>query len=87
MPYKAENWHTLSHEQYFMKHGFLDICRCAFNISRRLVSMEVIISNLNGNDVLEPSKRKESVAFFFKINQNKVKGPFFLERGPFCYAV
>ena len=29
--YKAENWHALSHEQYFSKHRFLDICRCAFN--------------------------------------------------------
>ena len=31
MPFKAENWHALSHEQYFLKHRFVDICRCAFN--------------------------------------------------------
>ena len=31
MPYNAENWHVLSHEQYFSKHRFLDTCRCAFN--------------------------------------------------------
>ena len=31
MPYKAENWHALSHEQYFSQHRrFLDIYRCAF---------------------------------------------------------
>ena len=29
VPYKAENWHALSHEKYFSKHSFLDICRCA----------------------------------------------------------
>ena len=29
--YKAENWHALSHEQYFSRDRFLDICRCAFN--------------------------------------------------------
>ena len=39
MPSKAQNWHDLSHEQYFLKHRFLDICRCAFNIARALVSM------------------------------------------------
>ena len=27
VPYKAENWHALSHEHYFSKHRFLDICR------------------------------------------------------------
>ena len=31
VPYKAQNWHAWSHEQYFSKHRFLDICRCAFN--------------------------------------------------------
>ena len=30
MPCMAENWHALSHEQYFSRHRFLDICRCAF---------------------------------------------------------
>ena len=30
MPYKAENWNALSHEQYFLEHCFLDICQCAF---------------------------------------------------------
>ena len=29
--YKAETWHPLSQEQYFLKHHFLDICQCAFN--------------------------------------------------------
>ena len=24
--YKAENWHASSHEQYFSKYRFLDIC-------------------------------------------------------------
>ena len=27
----AETWHAWSQEQYFSKHRFLDICRCAFN--------------------------------------------------------
>ena len=36
VPYKAENWHALSHEQYFSKHRFLDICRCAFSIEQEL---------------------------------------------------
>ena len=30
MPYKAENWHGLSHEQCYSTHRFLDICRSAF---------------------------------------------------------
>ena len=34
MPYKAENWHALSHQQYFLRHGFVDICRCALNITQ-----------------------------------------------------
>ena len=33
MPYKAENWHTLTHEQNFLKRFFLDIRPCAFNLS------------------------------------------------------
>ena len=32
VPYEAENWHAWSHEQYFSKHRFSDICRCAFSI-------------------------------------------------------
>ena len=28
MPYKAENWHALSHEQYLLEHCFLDTCQC-----------------------------------------------------------
>ena len=34
MPYKAENWHALSHQQYFLRHGFVDIGRCALNITQ-----------------------------------------------------
>ena len=30
MTYKAENWHVLSNEQYFLKHRLLDIWRCGF---------------------------------------------------------
>ena len=29
--YKAENWHASSHEQYFSKYRFLDICWCVSN--------------------------------------------------------
>ena len=35
MPYKAENWHAPSHEQYFSEHRFLDICQYAFNFSAK----------------------------------------------------
>ena len=35
MLYKAENWHVLSQGQYFSKHHFLDVCRCALNIKKR----------------------------------------------------
>ena len=33
-----ENWHALLHEQYFWKHRFLAICRCAFKCSGRTYS-------------------------------------------------
>ena len=26
VPYKAENWNALLHDQYFSEHCFLDIC-------------------------------------------------------------
>ena len=42
MSYKAENRHALSYKQHFSKQRFLDICRCAFIISRRLVLMYII---------------------------------------------
>ena len=29
---KLKNWHALSHEQYYSKHHFLDICQCASNL-------------------------------------------------------
>ena len=38
---KVENWHALSHEQYFSKNHFLDICQCAFKVSY-LTKNEVI---------------------------------------------
>ena len=31
---KAGNWHALSHGQYFSKHHFLDVSRCALNIKK-----------------------------------------------------
>ena len=33
MPYKAKNWHALSHEQCFSKHSFLSILSVAFTFS------------------------------------------------------
>ena len=33
-PVKLKIDHTLPHEEYFLKHCFLDICRCAFNSNR-----------------------------------------------------
>ena len=38
MPYEAENWYALSYDKYFSKQRFLDICRCAFNISKKLLA-------------------------------------------------
>ena len=34
VPYEAEAWHAWSQEQYFSKHLFLDICQCAFKVSK-----------------------------------------------------
>ena len=31
LPYKAGNWHALSHRQYLSTHYFLDICSLVFN--------------------------------------------------------
>ena len=33
-PIKLKIDHTLPHEKYFLKHCFLDICRCAFTSNR-----------------------------------------------------
>ena len=41
VPYQTEKWHALSHEQYFSKHRFLDICRCAFNNIRNERVLEI----------------------------------------------
>ena len=30
-PHKTENWHALSHQQYFLRHRFLDISLLVFN--------------------------------------------------------
>ena len=38
VPYKTEYWHTWSHEQYFSKNHFLDICQYAFNEEIKIVS-------------------------------------------------
>ena len=32
-------------------------------------------------------KSNETAIFFFKINQNNVKSPFFLKSAPFCYVM
>ena len=32
MPCKAENWHAVSHDQYFSTYHYLDICPWIFNI-------------------------------------------------------
>ena len=49
VPYKAKNWHALSHEQYFSKHSFLDICQCAFNCQAEwiLYSLSKMFSTWN----------------------------------------
>ena len=36
MAYKSKNWPALSHEQYFLKHHFLDVCRYDFKIWKAL---------------------------------------------------
>ena len=30
VPYKVENWHALTQEQFFSKHLLWNICQCAF---------------------------------------------------------
>ena len=37
-PYKGENWHALSDEQYFSKHRFLEICHCVLKYLRPKLS-------------------------------------------------
>ena len=39
MPYKTEDWHVLSHEQYFKKHCSLDINDCDFNFLIEIFSL------------------------------------------------
>ena len=41
--YKAENWHTWWYEQYFSKHRFLDVCRCAFNVRTNDTDVVVLL--------------------------------------------
>ena len=41
VPFKAESWHALSHEQYFSKQCFLDICRCAFKVFNRFNKKQI----------------------------------------------
>ena len=48
MPYKVENWHALSHEQYFSKHRFSDICPCAF---KRKAKNVLVFKNPPGDKV------------------------------------
>ena len=43
VPYKAENWHTWSNEQYFLKHRFLDICWCVNFI---IIYLNIAITNV-----------------------------------------
>ena len=40
MPYKAKTWHALSHEQCYLTHQLLDICRSAFKINLIELSWE-----------------------------------------------
>ena len=62
MPYKDENSHAPSHEQYFSEHRFLDICQCAFNypklaqpvwftVLQELLLTEAFINPPNGNNL------------------------------------
>ena len=44
VPYKAENWHTWSYEQYFPKNRFLDTCRCAENKPLGFYNREELVS-------------------------------------------
>ena len=43
VPYKAENWCDILHEQYFSKHRSLDICRCACKYDTQ--NMMLLFSN------------------------------------------
>ena len=40
---RIENWHSLSHEQYFSTQCFLDICPWVFNITTIFIIVIIII--------------------------------------------
>ena len=42
MAYKSKNWPALSHEQYFLKHRFLDVCRYDFKIWKALFKLQFL---------------------------------------------
>ena len=70
--YKAENWHALSHEQYFSKHHFLDICQCVFNtivtelfINGRKLNVCLVFITQSYFDVLK-NIRLNSTSYFIK---------------------
>ena len=44
--YKAKYCHALSHEKYFSKQHFLDICQCAFNLNHS------VMNNYNDADLM-----------------------------------
>ena len=41
-PNNSVNWHALSHEQYFLKRCFLNICHCTFRTCTHLFNNQVI---------------------------------------------
>ena len=81
MPYKAENWHALSHEKYFSKPRFLDICRCAvstgtiFNFNHARSYLELVFYSylLKGIEILFLYLQKETVYNTDKTADKTVK--------------
>ena len=75
VPYKAENWHTWSYEQYFSKHRFLDICRCVFNFAmlqkkeKSVIRQIFIFSSFSGGFSSSVIQLFLSYAFFPFVKQ------------------
>ena len=72
--YKAENWHAWSHEQYFSKHRFLDICQCAFkNFSKftgKYLCLSLFLIKLRAFRSATLLKRDSNSAVFLWILRN-----------------
>ena len=70
MPYKAKNWHALSHDKYFLKHRFIDICRFDMPLidGCKLLKIFQRVLMLNSNEPIKVVQFKNK-----PVNQYSVK--------------